>query len=394
MDNNKVSWVNVIKFAGAVIAFLIGAGFATGQEVLQYFAGYGYEGLLVGAFVLICFVYLCSSFMCAGYDEHFPNTNDIYRYYCGKYIGGFYDYFSIAFIYMSYIVMLGGAGGTFNQYYHLPPAYGAIFMLVVSVGVVILGLGKIVDVIGSIGPIIVLIALGVGAGAIITNPGGIADGVALINSGTLDPEKFIRVGSNWFMSGFSYVGFCLLWLAAFCAAMGTKANSKKEAVMGATLGATGFVAGALVLAFGLLTQFESLYASDIPSLILAAASRLDILRRNPRRYLHDRSPAPLDRLREIRPGKDDEVLRPHGGPWRDSLLRSAHAALPQDRQHHLRNQRLRRHPRHPLHVREDLRPYEEARQVTDFRRNQPIKGVPRGALFFHAPETARRRRAM
>ena len=71
------------------------------------------------------------------------------------------------------------------------------------------------------------------------------------------------------MSGFSYVGFCLLWLAAFCAAMGTKANSKKEAVMGATLGATGFVAGALVLAFGLLTQFESLYASDIPSLILA-----------------------------------------------------------------------------------------------------------------------------
>ena len=269
MDNNKVSWVNVIKFAGAVIAFLIGAGFATGQEVLQYFAGYGYEGLLVGGFVLICFVYLCSSFMCAGYDEHFPNTNDIYRYYCGKYIGGFYDYFSIAFIYMSYIVMLGGAGGTFNQYYHLPPAYGAIFMLVVSVGVVILGLGKIVDVIGSIGPIIVLIALGVGAGAIITNPGGIADGVALINSGTLDPEKFIRVGSNWFMSGFSYVGFCLLWLAAFCAAMGTKANSKKEAVMGATLGATGFVAGALVLAFGLLTQFESLYASDIPSLILA-----------------------------------------------------------------------------------------------------------------------------
>ena len=269
MDNNKVSWVNVIKFAGAVIAFLIGAGFATGQEVLQYFAGYGYEGLLVGAFVLICFVYLCSSFMCAGYDEHFPNTNDIYRYYCGKYIGGFYDYFSIAFIYMSYIVMLGGAGGTFNQYYHLPPAYGAIFMLVVSVGVVILGLGKIVDVIGSIGPLIVLIALGVGAAAIITNPGGIAQGVALIDSGSLDPEKFIRVGSNWFMSGFSYVGFCLLWLAAFCAAMGTKANSKKEAVIGATLGATGFVAGALVLAFGLLTHFEALYASDIPSLILA-----------------------------------------------------------------------------------------------------------------------------
>lgn len=269
MDNNKVSWVNVIKFAGAFIAFLIGAGFATGQEVLQYFAGYGYQGLLVGAFVLICFVYVGGDFIVTGFNEHFANTNDIYRYYCGKYIGGFYDYFSIAFIYMSYIVMLGGSGGTFSQYYGLPPAYGAIFMLVLSVGVVVLGLGKIVDVIGSIGPFIVVIALGVGLAAIISNPSGIHEGVELINSGALDPEKFIRVGSNWFMAGTSYVGFCMLWLAAFLAAMGTKANSKKEAVIGTTLGAVGFVAGACVLAFGLLTAFSDLYTSDIPSLILA-----------------------------------------------------------------------------------------------------------------------------
>lgn len=269
MDNNKVSWVNVIKFAGAFIAFLIGAGFATGQEVLQYFAGYGYQGLLVGAFVLICFIYVGGDFIVAGFNERFANTNDIYRYYCGKYIGGFYDYFSIAFIYMSYIVMLGGAGGTFNQYYQLPPAYGAIFMLVVSVGVVVLGLGKIVDIIGSIGPLIVVIALGVGLAAILQNPAGVSEGVALIESGSLDPDKFIRVGSNWFMAGTSYVGFCMLWLAAFLAAMGTKANSKKEAVIGTTLGAIGFVVGACILAFGLLTHFEELYASDIPSLILA-----------------------------------------------------------------------------------------------------------------------------
>ena len=269
MDNNKVDFGNVVRFAGAVIAFLIGAGFATGQEVLQYFAGYGYHALLVGALVLICFIYLCGNFIVVGFTERFQNTNDIYRYYCGKYIGGFYDYFSIIFIYMSYIVMLGGAGSTFNQYYNLPHVCGAVFMLVLSVGVVILGLGRIVDVIGSIGPMVVILALGVGAFAIIKNPNGISEGVALINSGTLDPDKFIRIGNGWISSGLSYVGFCLLWLAAFLAAMGTKANSKKEAVLGTTLGAAGFVIGALVLTFGLLTHFNALYDSDIPSLILA-----------------------------------------------------------------------------------------------------------------------------
>lgn len=266
-NNNKVSWLNVIKFAGAFIAFLIGAGFATGQEVLQYFAGHGYNGLLVGLFVLVCFVYVGGDFIVAGFNERFANTNDIYRYYCGKYIGGFYDYFSIAFIYMSYIVMLGGAGATVEQYYHFSPVAGAILMAVISVTTVVFGLGKIVDVIGSIGPLIVVIAIGVGIGAVAINPSGVATGAQMVANGEL--KELIKVGDNWFMAGVSYVGFCMLWLAAFLAAMGTRANSKKEAVIGTSLGAIGFVAGAVILMFGLLANIQDLYTSSIPSLILA-----------------------------------------------------------------------------------------------------------------------------
>lgn len=47
---------NVINIAGAYIAFLIGSGFATGQEVLQYFTSYGYMGI-IGA--LLTLVYFC-----------------------------------------------------------------------------------------------------------------------------------------------------------------------------------------------------------------------------------------------------------------------------------------------------------------------------------------------
>lgn len=32
----KVSWKRVLILAGAVIAFTIGSGFATGQEIIQY----------------------------------------------------------------------------------------------------------------------------------------------------------------------------------------------------------------------------------------------------------------------------------------------------------------------------------------------------------------------
>lgn len=33
----------VLKFSGAFIAWVIGSGFATGQEVLQFFTSYGYR---------------------------------------------------------------------------------------------------------------------------------------------------------------------------------------------------------------------------------------------------------------------------------------------------------------------------------------------------------------
>ena len=41
MSGSKVSARNVMKFAGAYVACAIGSGFATGQEILQFFSGHG-----------------------------------------------------------------------------------------------------------------------------------------------------------------------------------------------------------------------------------------------------------------------------------------------------------------------------------------------------------------
>ncbi len=265
----KVDGINVLKFAGAFIAFLIGAGFATGQEVFQYFAAYGYEGIWVALGTLLGLGYAGGDVIAVGYSVKFDNTNDIYRYYCGKYIGGFYDYFSTIFIYMSYIVMLAGAGATVAQHYGMAPLTGGLIMLALSVGTVVLGLGKIVDIIGCLGPLIVLIALGVGVGAIMMNPAGISVGAEL----TKNPEflsTITRVGNNWIASVASYVGFCMLWLAAFLAALGQKANSTKEALTGTSLGAIGFTLGALILMLGFLAHMSEVSTADIPSLIIAA----------------------------------------------------------------------------------------------------------------------------
>ena len=56
MPNERVSWRRVVITGGAFIAFLVGAGFSTGQEIMQYFAAYGYAGFLVAIVMFILFL--------------------------------------------------------------------------------------------------------------------------------------------------------------------------------------------------------------------------------------------------------------------------------------------------------------------------------------------------
>lgn len=265
MENKKVNKKQVISFAGAFIAFLIGSGFATGQEIMQYFAAYGYMGIAGVLVMFVLFLYVGVSFITVGEKHKFPNGRDIYTYYCGKTIGKFYDYFSIAFIYMSFIVMIAGAGATLNQQYGLPVSIGGILMAILAAGTVILGLNKIVDVIGSIGPVIVVLSILLGVSAIIKNPGGLTT----VNE-VIPKLNLMKASSNWIFAAGSYVGFCMLWLAAFMSSMGKTADGRKEATLGAVFGAIAFSLAVIIVSLGLMANIEQVAGSMIPSLILAS----------------------------------------------------------------------------------------------------------------------------
>lgn len=260
----KIDFKKVFSYAGAFIAFLIGSGFATGQEVSQYFSAYGFKGLLGVLLVSLLFLYVGSNFMSVGQKYKFKNGNQIYKYYCGEKIGRFFDYYSIAFIYMSFIVMVGGASASVNQQYGLPPAVGGIFLGVIVASTVILGLGKIVEVISKIGPSIIVLTLVLGLLAIIKNPEGLKN-VDII----LSEVNPLRASKNWFFAALSYVGFSMIWLAGFLASLGSTSKSKKESVLGILFGSIAFAISLSILVLGILANMKELSGSKVPNLALA-----------------------------------------------------------------------------------------------------------------------------
>ncbi|MEG1683071.1 MAG: hypothetical protein RR295_04515 [Oscillospiraceae bacterium] len=268
MENKQlVKPGKVLSYAGAFMAFLIGSGFATGQEVLQYFASYGLGGgLLVALICVLLFIFVGGCFVSAGKRENFAKGSDIFQYYCGKYIGTFYDYFTILFVFMSFVVMIAGAGATMNQHFGLPTWLGSVLMMILVCVTTIFGLSGIIDVIGKLGPVIAIFAICLGFYAFFSNPGGVVENTALLASGSI---KVMQAGTNPITSAGSYVGFCMLWLAAFLAAMGKGTNSQREGVLGTTVGAIGFTLGCTAMMLGLLANLPMVADSQIPALVLA-----------------------------------------------------------------------------------------------------------------------------
>jgi len=268
--NEKINKKTVMMFGGAIIAFLIGSGFATGQEILQYFAGYGYLGLAGSAVVFLLLVYVCSSFLEVGHREKFEKGNDIYKYYCGEKLGFFFDYFSTIFCFMSFVVMVAGASATMTQHYGTPAIVGGLLIVSLSLITVLRGLSRIVEIVGRVGPIIVAIAICVGLVAIVKNYANLDPKTVSLSIESLkSSEKLVKASSSWYLAAFSYVGFCMLWLAGFLASLGAKAQSSLEAKSGGILGGALFSLAVVIVTLGLLSSIDTTAGTQIPMLYLA-----------------------------------------------------------------------------------------------------------------------------
>lgn len=266
MKKSAISPLAVIGFCGACIAFYIGAGFATMQEVMQYEASYGSLFIVVIAVAALIYVYTNISFASNGNRLQLERGGDIYKHYCGKYIGTFFDYFSAFFCYMCFIVMCGGANSTAAQQWGLPNGVGAIILTIAVVATAVFGLGGILKALSKIGPVIIVMIIAIAGITVVMNIGNFGAGIEAVDNGTYELTQV--GGGNPIASGASYGGFVILWFASFLSEIGAK-NKLKEVNAG-MLASTVFIFGAAALCcVALISCIDATAYADIPALTLA-----------------------------------------------------------------------------------------------------------------------------
>lgn len=265
--NNNVRLSRVILIGGALIALLVGSGFTTGQEIMQYFVSYGYGGIASIALMMLLFIYVSISFVSAGHEQQFAEPKSIYQYYCGKIVGTFFDYFSVIFLFMSFWVMIAGAGAALHQQFAWPTWVGGVVMGGITLLTLFFGFNRLVEIIGSIGPLLSILAIAIGVIGYLIAPFGLQNYEAELAL-LVEERTILQAGSNWFTACTSYVGFCMMWLAVFMTNLGKSASSRKEACWGATLGVVLFCLAVLALMLGLASHLSEVAGTQIPTLVL------------------------------------------------------------------------------------------------------------------------------
>ena len=266
MKEEKLSIKAIIGFCGACVAFYIGAGFATMQEVMQYEASYGSQCLIVILVAALIYVYTNISFASNGNRLKLERGGDIYQHYCGKYIGTAYDFFSAFFCYMCFIVMCGGANATMMQQWGLPNGVGALVLTIAVVTTAIFGLKGILNALSSLGPIIIVSILLIAGITSITGFANFGENVKAIDSGAYELTQV--GGGNPFAAGASYGGFVILWFASFLAEIGAR-NKLKEVNAGMLLSTLCIFGAAAICCIALISYINITAHADIPALILA-----------------------------------------------------------------------------------------------------------------------------
>lgn len=265
LTKNKMRPSVVIKLSGSYCAFMIGAGYASGQEIMQYFTSYGFLWSTLGIVIsLVLGAWTTGEVMDVGFDTNDVQGKKSYDALCGKYVGKFLSFFIPIFMFLTLVIMISGSGAAFDQHFGVNPWVGCGVLAVLTGVVVFFGLVRVVDTIGFIGPAIIAIAILVGIIVLIKNPLNVAEYDAF-----LETQEMYQAASSWWLSSVLYVLWGIVMGLPFMAAMGTRAQNKKEIVAGAIVGNVMFNVALILMTYAIASKLPAVFDQSIPALSLA-----------------------------------------------------------------------------------------------------------------------------
>jgi uncharacterized membrane protein YkvI len=112
----------VMAYLGAVI----GAGFASGQEIVQFFVNYGTRGLQGGFIAGILFALSGALLLNVAHNHNISNYQELLDFLFGRTWGRIVDFMLAAFLFLGISTMIAASGAIFSEHLYQSKYLGII----------------------------------------------------------------------------------------------------------------------------------------------------------------------------------------------------------------------------------------------------------------------------
>ncbi|MEK4562582.1 branched-chain amino acid transport system II carrier protein [Staphylococcus sp. FSL K6-3157] len=249
-----------IKIGFAYVGIVVGAGFSTGQEVMQFFTPYGlwsYLGVIISGLILGFAGRQVAKIGTAFDAQNHESTLD---YLFGGVFSKIIDYLLIFFLFGISVTMIAGAGSTFEESFGIPTWLGALIMVIAIYITLLMNFNKIVRALGMVTPFLIILVVIIAIFYLFNG------NISFAEVNQTVPEASIWKG---ILYGIIYGGLAFAVGFSTIVAIGGDASKRKISGAGALFGGVVYTILLALINFALQSEFTTIKDASIPTLTLA-----------------------------------------------------------------------------------------------------------------------------
>lgn len=255
--------LNLLNVALMFVSAIMGAGFASGREIWQFFGVFGKQGRIGILLIAVLFVVLG---MMTAYLARILGTNDMGRIIApggNPKIENLVSWFMAIMLFTVLINMTAAGGALLHQNFGISRLVGGVLIGVLVIVTVLGEFERISKVFRYIMPVLFAAVILISVLAVNANLGA---------SAQREPVKPSPIAGNWVLAACLYISYNILAMIPIVATSSVNAKSEKSAMLGSGLG--GIFLGVLAFTIVLALQKDMQFAQAMDMPMLAYAGRI------------------------------------------------------------------------------------------------------------------------
>lgn len=245
--------IRVFQIAFTYIGTIVGAGFATGREILQFFTQYGHWATITILLATVLFIWLGTKIMTISRKIGAKSYEDLNKHLFGERLGGSISLVMLVILLGVNSIMLAGAGSVFMENLNMNYQTGLILTMVGTFFILRKGIQSIMYMNSIVVPMMLILSL-----LIISQTANAPGAMRFL---TLTTEHSLP--SAW-LAPLLYTAFNLVMAMPVLVPLGSQTGSARAVKWGGVIGGLGVGFMLMSAHFAMSAQMPGITQFEIP----------------------------------------------------------------------------------------------------------------------------------